>query len=202
VLTYPAPERNKDPILDVLARVLPVSGRVLEIASGTGQHVVHFAQGLPRLLWQPSDYEAPHRAAIAQRIAAAARTNIQPPLELDVLERPWRVGEVDAVVCINMIHIAPWSAGVALIEESARLLPEGGVLFLYGPYRRSRVPTAPSNEAFDVSLRERNPEWGLRQLETVTDLCLRNGLEPQEIVEMPANNLSVVFRRGAGASGR
>jgi len=201
VLTYDAPERNKDPISNVLARALPASGTVLEIASGTGQHVTHFAQVLPHLHWQPSDYEAPHRESITERVARARLTNVALPLNLDVLHRPWPIDAVDAVVCINMIHIAPWAAGVALIEEAGRLLPVDGVLALYGPYRRNGSHTAPSNEAFDASLRQRDPSWGVRDLETVQALAEVNGLALQEVVQMPANNLTVVFRKGAARTG-
>lgn len=197
MLTYPAPERNKDPILDVLRRVLPSSGRVLEIASGTGQHIVHFAQALPRLAWQPSDPEAAHRAAIQGRVEAAALANVAPPLALDVLDRPWPVGGADAVVCINMIHIAPWGATLALLQEAGKLLPAGGLLYLYGPYRREGRHTSPSNEAFDEDLRRRNPEWGVRNLEDVERQARKCGLALDEVVAMPANNFSVLFRSGS-----
>jgi SAM-dependent methyltransferase len=199
-LHYPAPERNKQPILDVLTRVLPATGRVLEIASGTGQHIVHFAQALPGLHWQPSDPEAPHRDSIRTRVQAAGLTNVAEPLELDVLQRPWPVQRADAVLCINMIHIAPWAAGVALIEEAGRLLTAGGVLYLYGPYRRGGAHTAPSNADFDASLRARDARWGVRDLEAVQELGERSGFALQETIAMPANNLSLVLRRSAGES--
>jgi SAM-dependent methyltransferase len=195
VLTYPAPERNKDPILEVLRRVLPAQGSVLEVASGTGQHIIHFAGALPHLRWQPSDPEAAHRDSIQARTQAASLSNVAPPLVLDVCDRPWPVEGPQAVVCINMIHIAPWPATLALLEESARLLPPGGVLYLYGPFRRQGVPTAASNEAFDEDLRRRDPEWGLRNLEEVEQHATACGLDPCEVVQMPANNLSVVFQR-------
>jgi SAM-dependent methyltransferase len=195
VLTYPAADRNKEPILAVLARVLPGRGRVLEIASGTGQHVVHFAAALPALTWLPSDREAEHRAAISERIEAAEVANVEPPRDLDVLREPWPVDEVDAIVCINMIHIAPWEATGALVAGAARRLRRDGVLVLYGPYRRDGGHTSRSNEVFDASLRERDPAWGVRDLETVQLLCDGQGLAFEEAVQMPANNLSVVFRR-------
>lgn len=194
VLTYPAPERNKAPILEVLSRKLPASGTVLEVASGTGQHVVHFAAALPELQWLPSDPEAAHRGSIKARAVAAGLANIAAPLELDVRDRPWPVGEVDAVVCINMIHIAPWEAALALLEEAGRVLRQGGVLFLYGPFRRGGRHTAPGNEAFDADLRRRDPRWGVRDLETVSEVAAGHGLLPDEVVEMPVNNCSVVFR--------
>jgi len=195
MLTYPACERNKAPILDVLKRVLPARGRVLEIASGTGQHVVHFAQALPDLTWMPTDRELPHRESIAERLREARLANVEPPRDLDVLREPWPVDAADAIVCINMIHIAPWAATQALVPGAARRLPRGGVLYLYGPYRRKGHATAPSNEAFDADLRARDPSWGLRELETVQELCAAHGLTLDAVVPMPANNLSVVFRR-------
>lgn len=195
MLTYPACERNKDPILRVLTRILPARGRVLEIASGTGQHVAHFARALPDLVWLPSDYEKKHRESIEERLREARLTNVEPPRDLNVLREPWPVDGLDAIVCINMIHIAPWEATEALVAGAARRLPTGGVLYLYGPYRRKDRPTEPGNEAFDASLRERDPSWGLRQLEVVQELCASHGLRFDEVVEMPANNLSVIFCR-------
>lgn len=195
MLTYPACERNKDPILRVLTRILPARGRVLEIASGTGQHVAHFARALPDLVWLPSDYEKQHRESIEERLREARLTNVEPPRDLNVLREPWPVDGLDAIVCINMIHIAPWEATEALVAGAARRLPTGGVLYLYGPYRRKDRPTEPGNEAFDASLRERDPSWGLRQLEVVQELCASHGLRFDEVVEMPANNLSVIFCR-------
>lgn len=194
VLSYPAPERNKAPIVDVLRRVLPRKGKVLEVASGTGQHVVHFAQALPDLAWQPSDPEAPHRASIDARLQEAGLANVAPALALDV-EQPWPIDRADAIVCINMIHIAPWSATLALLQQAGRLLPAEGVLYLYGPYRRAGQPFAPGNAAFDEDLRRRNPQWGVRDLEQVVAQASEAGLDLAEIVDMPANNLSVVFRR-------
>jgi SAM-dependent methyltransferase len=194
-LASPAAERNKQPILEVLQRVLPATGTVLEVASGTGQHVVHFAQSLPKLSWQPSDPDARLRAAIEARIADAALANVRPPLALDVLEKPWPLARADAIVCINMIHIAPWAVALALFAEAERLLQAGAPLVLYGPYRRGGRHTAPSNEAFDASLRSRNPEWGIRDLDDVERLASGSGFALQETVEMPANNLTVVFQR-------
>jgi SAM-dependent methyltransferase len=195
VMTYPAPERNKGPILDVLQRVLPPRGTVLEIASGTGQHIVHFAQALPDINWLPSDPEPDHRASILARTAAVSLPNIAPPLALDVRQRPWPVRAADAIVCINMIHIAPWESGQALLSEAGQLLPANGVLYLYGPYRRDGRDTAPSNADFDADLRRRNPQWGVRNLEDVQRHAAGAGLALQDVVPMPANNFSVVFRR-------
>ena len=193
-LTSPAAERNKGPILTVLSRVLPAHGLVLEIASGTGQHVVHFAEAMPHLTWQPSDPDPELRASIRAWIAQTGVSNVQAPLDLDVCRQPWAVETADAMVCINMIHIAPWAATTALMAGAARLLPPTGVLVLYGPYRREGRHTAPSNEAFDRQLRASNPDWGVRDLEAVTEAAASHGLALQDVTTMPANNLCVVFR--------
>jgi SAM-dependent methyltransferase len=197
VLTWPAPERNKEPILEVLRRVLPERGTVLEIASGTGQHVVHFAAALPGLAWQPSDPGPRHRASIAARLEAARLPNVAPPLDLDVRLHPWPVSHADALVCINMIHIAPWEATLALLAGGAEVLAGGGLLYLYGPFRREGRHTAPSNEAFDEGLRQQDPAWGVRNLEDVVEAAERQGFGLEQVVPMPANNLSVLFRAGA-----
>ena len=191
----PAAERNKGPILEVLKRVLPASGLVLEIASGTGQHAVHFAQGLPTVEWQPSDPDAASRESIAAWRARAALSNLLPVIELDVRRAPWPVERAAAIVCINMIHISPVASTHGLLDGAARLLPGGGVLVLYGPYKRGGAHTAPSNESFDMQLRLQNPEWGVRDLGRVIELAAERGLAFDELVEMPANNLCVVFRR-------
>jgi SAM-dependent methyltransferase len=192
----PAAERNKDPILAVLQRVLPQSGLVLEIASGTGQHVVHFARTLPGLTWQPSEPDPQMRQSIAGWLAETGPANVLPPLDLDVRRPEWPLDHADAMVCINMIHISPWEATEQLLAGCGRILHPGGVLYLYGPYRRGGRHTAPSNEAFDASLRQRDPQWGVRDLETVVEAANQHGLALSEVVEMPANNLSVVFVRG------
>jgi SAM-dependent methyltransferase len=191
--TAAAAERNKAPILDVLRRVLPRRGLVLEIASGTGQHVAHFARALPALEWQPSDPDPDNRASI--RAWTDGLGNVRAPLDLDVLGRPWPVACADAVLCINMIHVAPWAAAKALVAGAGEVLGAGGVLFLYGPYRRSGRLTAPSNEAFDASLRASDPEWGVRDLEAVVEIAGMAGFGLEEVEDMPANNLGVVLRR-------
>jgi SAM-dependent methyltransferase len=191
--TAPAPERNKEPILEVLREVLPARGTVLEIASGTGQHVAHFAAALSALEWQPSDPDASSRESIAAW--ATGLPNVATPIELDVMQVPWPVAAADAIVCINMIHIAPWTAAEALFGGAGRILPRAGVLFLYGPYRRGGAHTAASNEAFDRDLRSRDPRWGVRDLEAVESLAGGEGFTLERVVPMPANNLSVVFRR-------
>jgi len=192
----PAAARNRQPILDVLRPHLPAAGLVLEIASGSGEHTAHFAQALPHLVFQPSDPDARARASIDAWTATLGLANVRPALALDATAADWPIARVDAIVCINMIHISPWQATVGLIRGAARLLPEGGPLFLYGPYRRADVPTAASNLAFDRDLRASDPAWGLRALEDVTAMALAQGFAPPLITEMPANNLSVVFRRG------
>lgn len=191
-----AAERNKAPILDVLQRVLPGTGTVLEVASGTGQHVVHFARALPELNWQPSDAESRALAWIESLVDASALANVRMPLRLDVHEQPWPLRRVVAVVCINMIHIAPWTATEALFRGVDSVLDAAGPLVLYGPYRRDGRHTAPSNDVFDANLKARNAEWGVRDLGEVEAEAGKYGLALDEVVEMPANNLTVVFRRG------
>jgi SAM-dependent methyltransferase len=191
----PAAERNKDPILAVLRRVLPARGLVLEIASGTGQHIVHFAKALPELDWQPSDADDDALASIAGWIAHERLGNVAPPLVLDVGAPRWPVARADAIFCSNMIHIAPWQATLDLMRGAAHVLPPGGVLVLYGPYRRFGAHTAPSNAAFDADLRARNPAWGVRDLEAVEEAAGGHGMVLDEVVPMPANNFSVVMRK-------
>ena len=194
-LEYPATARNRDAILDVLRGVLPASGLVLEIASGSGEHVMHFARAFPDLTFQPSDPEDAALQSIAAWTQDSSLANIRPPVVLDATLAQWPVNAADAILCINMIHIAPWRASEGLFRGAAGLLGAGAPLYLYGPYRRADVMTAPSNEAFDESHKSRNPEWGLRDLETVAALARDNGFSGPEVTEMPANNLSVVFRR-------
>ncbi len=195
LLTSAAAERNKDPILTVLESVLPPSGRVLEIASGTGQHVCFFAQNLPEIRWQPTEPDESSREAIAIRIREAGITNVAPPIALDVLEPLWPFeGTFDAVLCINMIHISPWPATHALCRGAARHLGTQGRLVLYGPYLENGTAVQ-SNLDFDASLKRRNAEWGLRELEEVTRVANAHGLQRQQIVRMPANNLTVVFAK-------
>jgi SAM-dependent methyltransferase len=187
-------ERNKDPILAVLARVLPSRGVVLEIASGTGQHVLHFAKALPGLVWQPSDPDPELRESIARRVKEQQLANVSRPIDLDVTRLPWPLQTADAVVCINMIHVAPWSATLALLEGARALLPTQHVLYLYGPYRRSGQHTSKSNGQFDSDLRAHDPEWGLRDLEAVSEAAASSGFVLAEVVEMPANNFSLILK--------
>jgi len=195
LLSSPAAERNKDPILTVLESVLPATGRVLEIASGTGQHVCFFAQALPGLQWQPTEPDAESRAAIVTRIREATLANVAEPFALDVHEPRWPVEpELDAIVCINMIHISPWSSTQALCIGAARHLRVGGLLVTYGPYLENGT-AAQSNLDFDASLKRRNAAWGLRDLDDVTRAAAEHGLVRRQLVQMPANNLTVVFAK-------
>jgi SAM-dependent methyltransferase len=194
-IVSPSAERNKQPIAEVLMRVLPAQGDVLEVSSGTGQHVVHFARAMPHIRWQPTEKDADCLKSIARWLAEASPSNVNPAIHLDVYDETWPVAGMAAVVCINMIHIAAPSATEALLRGAASVLRPGGVLFLYGPYRREGRHTSPGNEAFDKSLKAQNPQWGVRDLETVAKLAASKGFELQETHDMPANNLSVVFRR-------
>lgn len=190
----PATLRNRDAILDVLRRHLPPRGLVLEVASGSGEHVLHFAASLPDLTFQPSDRDADARASIDAW--AAGSPNIRPAVGLDAVAAEWPVAAADAVLCINMLHIAPWAATRGLLCGAARLLPSGGLLYLYGPFQRHGTETAPGNLAFDQDLRAEDPDWGLRYLEAVAAEAAANGFGPPLVEAMPANNLSVLFRRG------
>ena len=195
--TSPSVARNREPILAVLRTALPSQGLILEVASGTGEHAVHFAAALPGLRWQPTDRDPEAIRSIAAHRARARLPNLLPPLELDASSPIWLVARADAVVSINMIHIAPWAAADGLMAGAGRVLPPRGVLYLYGPFKEDGCHTAPSNAAFDASLRAHNPDWGVRDLGEAAELARRYGLEFVARVAMPANNLSVVFRRSA-----
>jgi hypothetical protein len=193
-LEFPATQRNRGAILEVLRDVLPDKGVVLEVASGSGEHVVYFAEQLPGLVFQPSDPDDANLRSIAAWTLAAGVGNVRPPMFLDAASEAWHLA-ADAILCINMIHISPWTATQGLLRNAARILPAGAPLYLYGPYLQSGVATAPSNQAFDESLKARNPEWGIRHLDEVTALANNSDFAGPRIVEMPANNLSVVFQR-------
>jgi SAM-dependent methyltransferase len=196
-LSAPAATRNREPILAVLRTLLPPAGLVLHVAEGTGEHVVHFAAALPGLEFQPTDPDPRARASIAAWRTASGLPNLREPLALDASDpESWPVEHADAVVCINMIHIAPWAAAEGLVAGAARVLGPQGLLFLYGPFAEGGRHTAPSNAAFDASLKARDPAWGVRDLDEVTALARAWGFEPVARVEMPANNLSVAFRKG------
>lgn len=195
-----AADRNKDPILAVLEPLLPKQGAVLEIASGTGQHICHFAQALPGIRWQPTEPDAASGESIAMRIRESGLLNVAAPIALDVMEPRWPVADgYAAILCINMIHISPWAATQALLRGAARHLSAQGKLVLYGPYLE-HGKAVQSNMDFDASLKRRNSEWGLRELEEVTRLAATHGLHRQQVVRMPANNLTVVFARPPGVS--
>lgn len=190
----PATERNREPLAEVLRQVLPASGTVLEVASGTGEHAAYFARLFPHLLWQPSDCDPDSLNSIEAWAADSDAANLLPPVVLDAAGT-WPLDAADAILCVNMVHISPWSATVGLMRGAGRVLPPGGPLVLYGPYRRAGVATAPSNEDFDQSLKSRNPQWGLRVLEDVVAEGEANGLGYDRLFEMPANNVTVVLRR-------
>jgi hypothetical protein len=191
----PAALRNREPIAAVLREWLPPSGTVLELASGTGEHSVFFADLFPALRWQPSDVDEEAIQWLRARIAAAGRANVEPPIRLNAAAAEWPIDAADAMLCVNMVHISPWIATEGLMRGAAHLLPSGAPLILYGPYLRDGVPTAPSNVAFDQSLRARNPEWGLRDVAAVTAEAATRDLRFERLVEMPANNLMLLFRR-------
>ncbi|HEY2660034.1 MAG TPA: DUF938 domain-containing protein [Caulobacteraceae bacterium] len=192
----PSTARNRDPILQVLAPRLPSRGAVLEIAAGAGEHAAHFAAALPGLQWRPTDPDPEALASIAAWRNQAALPNLLAPLRLDAADPDtWPIDPMDVVVNINMIHISPWAATQGLMTGAGRLLPSGGVLFLYGPYIEPDMETAPTNLSFDLSLRSRNPAWGIRRLDEVTALAAQHGLRLSERIAMPANNLSLVFRK-------
>ena len=196
-LYAPSAVRNREPILHALRPHLPASGLVLEVASGTGEHVAHLAAALPGLTWQPTALDAEHRASIDAW--AAGLPNVRPALPLDAMAADWPVARADAVLCINMIHIAPWPATAGLLAGAARVLPPGGLLALYGPFREGGQALGPGNAAFDADLRERDPAWGLRLLEEVA--ALATAFAAPEIVMMPADNRLVLFRRVAEVKG-
>lgn len=199
----PATLRNRGPILDVLVRVLPREGTVLEIASGTGEHAAWFAERLSHIDWQPSEPDARLRQAIVGRAANAGLVNLRPPLAIRADDPDWGVGVgvaaggagIDAVVCINMTQVVPWSAIEGLFTGAARTLEPGRVLYVYGPFKRGGRHISPGNAAFDDGVRAQNPEWGVRDVDDLDTLATANGFAPAEVVEMPANNLSLIFRK-------
>ena len=167
----PATLRNRDFILDVLRDVLPTTGVILEIASGSGEHVVHFARCFPKLVFQPSDPDPDARLSVAAWAKATGVSNVRAPIALDASESVWPIASADGIICINMVHISPWEATLGLMRGAAAILSSGSPLYLYGPYIREGIATAPSNQAFDRSLRDRNPNWGLRDLEAVAAMA-------------------------------
>ncbi|CAN5916498.1 DUF938 domain-containing protein [soil metagenome] len=190
----PSPGRNAGPIREILQRVLPATGTVLEIASGTGQHAIGFAKAFPALTWIPSDPEASSRESIESWRAEAQLPNLEAPLDLDV-RGEWPARRIDAIICINMIHISPWDATQALFVQAGERLAPGEVLFTYGPYRFHGVYGAESNAGFNETLKARDKAWGVRDVDDLKALAKANRLELVETVEMPANNHSLIFRR-------
>lgn len=190
----PATARNRDVITAALSGILPANGEVLEIASGTGEHIVHFAQAFPVLFWQPSDPDPIAIASIAAWTADAGANNVKPPVQLDAAGR-WPVVKANAIICINMAHISPWAATLGLLRHAAAIFASGEPLYIYGPFWQREVPPSEGNIAFDAALKQQNPEWGLRFVEDVANEATSVGLWLDAIIPMPANNLSVIFRR-------
>lgn len=193
----PAAERNTGPIIDVLSEFMPESGLVVEVASGTGQHALAFARAFTGLSIQPTEVQAEGRQSIEAHREESGRENLLPALALDVTWREWPIEAADVLIAINMVHISPWAATLGLLAGAQRILPNGGVLYLYGPYLVDGKPTTESNATFDASLRRRNPEWGIRDLQTVTETALEHGLTRVHVAPMPANNFSLVFKKTA-----
>jgi Protein of unknown function (DUF938) len=202
----PATERNREPILAVLQQVLPPTGTILEISSGTGEHAVFMAPQLAPRYWLPSDPNPDARDSIRAWRQSAPCDNIYSPMDIDASSSEWSIESgrfpirdlteqpINAIVNINMIHIAPKSAYLGLLAGARRVLPIDGILYLYGPFKQGGVHTAPSNEAFDDSLQSQNPQWGIRDLEEIIRVAHSHNLDLQKVYEMPANNLSVVFK--------
>jgi len=195
LVDWTAPERNKDPILEVLRRVLPVQGTVLEVASATGQHIAYFADQLRGLVWQPSDFSDEHLRNLVARRAHAQLANLLAPMRLDVTELPWPVSQVDAIYSANMIHISPWAVTLGLFAGAQAVLASGAPLVTYGPYAVDGRHISESNLAFDESLRSRNPAWGVRDVAEVVQVAREHGFSLEERVAMPANNFTLIWRR-------
>ena len=191
----PATLRNRDAIVEVLREVLPLTGKVLEVASGTGEHIVYFADKFPDLQFQPSDRDTECLQSISSWTRSARLDNIAKPVFLDTENSSWNIADVTAVLCINMVHISPWEASIGLFHNVAKLLPIGAPFYLYGPFIRSDVVTASSNVAFEASLKSRNLRWGIRHLDDIDALAFEAGLQREMLIEMPANNLSLVYKK-------
>lgn len=191
----PATLRNRDAIAAILERILPAKGRVLEVASGSGEHIVYFAKRFSRLEWQPSDPDPASRASVDAWVSDAQLTNVGTAIDLDTAADDWPLKTADAILCINMIHISPWNATEGLLRGAAQLLSRGAPLYLYGPFHVPGRETAPSNLDFDRSLKSRNPEWGLRSVGDIEVAAAHRGLLVEDTIDMPANNLSVVMRK-------
>ena len=198
-LDYPATGRNQEVILDVLKEALPKSGAVLEVASGSGQHITYFAQQIPQLKWQPSDIDAAARASIdAWRNKMGVTDSVDTPIDLDASVDIWSLGHIkdlNAIMSINMIHISAWEACLGLLKNASRVLPAGGVLYLYGPFKVGGFHIAPSNAEFDLSLQSQSPSWGVRNLDDVAEEALKQNFQLMKTIRMPANNFSVIFHK-------
>jgi hypothetical protein len=194
-LHAPAAVRNRDLILEVLRRHLPPGGLILEIASGSGEHCVCFGAGLPAHIIQPSDADPKCRASIDAWVQETSVENVRPALAIDATAASWPVEAATAILCINMIHIAPWEATLGLVAGAARHLAPAGLLYLYGPFIQAGLPTAPSNLAFDGDLRAQDPRWGIRNLDEIAAIAAAQGFSAPQVTPMPSNNLSVIFRR-------
>lgn len=195
-LFYPATERNRDPILSVLKNILPEEGHFLEIASGSGEHIVHFAQHFKKSIWQPSDLEEDALLSIQAWCDYLKLKNVKAPLKLDTTtHHNWPEIGLDGILCINMIHISPWEATIGLMKKAGNLLKKDGILYTYGPYKKGGQHTAASNQSFELWLKEKDPRFGVRDLEAVEAEANLNGLALNEIIEMPANNFSLVFHK-------
>lgn len=191
----PATLRNRDAIVEILRAILPDHGTILEIASGTGEHIVYFGRTFPDLTFQPSDPDPACCQSIAAWTKREAVSNILPPKQLDAQAAQWDVAKPAAILCINMVHISPWESSIGLFEKAGKLLDPGAPLYLYGPYLRADVETAPGNLAFERSLKSRNLQWGLRDVADMDALATRNGFVRESLIEMPANNISLIYRK-------
>ncbi len=191
----PAALRNREPICEVLADWLPKSGRVLEIASGTGEHAVYFAERFPSLDWQPSDIHPAALGSIEAWRKASGLGNVRPPLVIDAASAKWPIERADAILSINMVHISPWTSALGLLDGASRLLEPGSPLILYGPWLKDDVPTAATNFEFDSDLKQRNPSWGLRSVEEFAATAKERGFRLFETRSMPANNMMLFFKR-------
>ena len=194
----PSAAQNSAPILEVMKLILPTTGVVLEIGCGTGEHAVCFAEAMPYLMWQPSDTDYDSRASTASWVKFVGLKNVLAPLDINVCSTLWGVEEkapIDAIVSINMVHIAPWAASLGLFAGAGRLLSDGGILVLYGPFMRDGLHNAPSNADFDAALKARNPSWGVRDIADLERIGIASGLSRREVIEMPSNNAIVVFSK-------
>ncbi|MEL6874832.1 MAG: DUF938 domain-containing protein [Pseudomonadota bacterium] len=191
----PATLRNRDAIVEVLRSILPDRGTILEVASGTGEHAVYFGRTFPHLTFQPSDPDLDNHQSIRAWTEREGLPNILPPMALDALEPEWDAAEPAAILCINMVHIAPWEASIGLLEKASRLLKSGAPFYLYGPYFQAGVPPAEGNLAFERSLKSRNLQWGIRDVADMDALAEKTGFRREKLIDMPANNISLVYRR-------